>query len=226
MRRRWFRFLLFMAFSAMALLVLFWLLSGEGQIVGVLDPGTHSVLMEDSWKFVNLYLVAKLIDQYPLTIIIFVGVVALVNAVTGLMYLTTPAEARNIRYTQGDDEVLVNLDTVAASMQKLLDDEPDIQCARVVLRVPPGKILRINCYVRLELFEQMNIPSRVDVLRERLRTYFEQSLPLEAKFTTSIELKVVQSPTQAPRPEREKSTETGTDRINKDFQGPRFPIDA
>ncbi len=236
MRRRWFRFFLFMAFSAVTLLFIFWLMSGEGlkiSRVSGLNPdfphiaqeaGSHEVSGED-WQFRNIYLIGKLIDDYPLSFIIFFGIVALVNAVTALMYLATPANARNVRYTQGDDEVLVNLDAVASAMQSLLDSEDDVHLARVMLRVPPGKQLRINCYVRLDLEEQVNLPGRVEQLRERLKTYFDQTLPLEAKFVTSMELKVVPVPQGKERETLRPESETTPAPTTSDFQV-RYPIDA
>jgi hypothetical protein len=230
--------MLFMAFTVVTLLFVYWLTMGQGlkvsRATGLLpdyphiaqDTTGHEVAGDD-WKYRNIYLVGKLIDDYPLSFFIFFGIVALVNAVTALMYLTTPANARNVRYTQGEDEVLVNLDAVATAMQSLLDAEPDVHYARVMLRVPTGKQLRINCYVRLDLEEQANLPGRIEQLRERLKTYFDQTLPLEAKFVTSMELKVVPIPQGRDRDaQRTHEVEADPTPAAKDFQGPRYPIDA
>ena len=185
---------------------------------------TSVAVTASGWTHQRLYDFAALFDKEPIYIIIFLGVIALAETVAGLLYLLTPVEQRMIKYKQGEDEVLVNLDTLAASLQRTVEGEPDVDYIKVQLRVPPGKQLHIHCFIRLGLVEQPDVPSRVDRIRERLRTYFVQSLPLEAKFTTSIELKIVPakmdiSNNSDPKEPLVENYSSG------EFQGPVYPID-
>ena len=174
------------------------------------------------WDHPRLFDIAKLIDENPMIIVVFFGVIALAMVVTALMYLATPIEQRMIRYTTSDSEVLVNLDTIASSLQNILEEEHDVETVKVVLRVPSGKQLRIKCFIRLELMEQPDIPRRVEMLRERVRTHFEQALPLEAKFSTSVELKIVPALNRRAEIVEERPKEKP---FVNEFQGPRYPVE-
>jgi len=203
------KFSFFLLLSLVTCLAMYLVLAGEPLII----EGVR-------WEHPNLYRLLRYLDENPLIVIALLGVVAIAEAVTALMYLTTPPEHRMIRYKQGDDEVLVNLDTLAGTLQGIIESEHDVESVKVMLRVPPGKQLRIKCFIRLTLLEQPDIPRRVEQLKERVKTHFEQALPLEAKFTTSVELKIVPASKggRAGGEEEEKAYSAG-------FEGPRFPVE-
>ncbi len=209
---RWIKFYFFFLLSMLTCLLMYLLLSGE--------PFTEA--SPATWDYPRLFDVVRFIDANPLVVIVFLSVIALAEIVTALMYLATPPEQRMIRYSTTDSEVLVNLDTIATSLQNTVAEEHDVSSIKVVLRVPSGKQLHIKCFIRLELMEQPDIPRRVEQLRERIRTHFEQALPLEAKFTSNIELKIVPSDRPFTRSEEPKQEEG---HFSSEFQGPRYPVE-
>ena len=232
MRRRWFSFLFYLFLALLTCVVLYLLLSGgpktNVEVVSevVAESGNtlyDTVELKEPWNFSRIYWLAKIVDNNPWVIVVLLGLVALIETVTALMHPSTPAEERMIRYVHNNNEVLVNLDTIASSLENTVKDEPDIHHVKVLLRVPPGKQLHIRCFIRLDLREQVDIPNRVEQIRERIRTHFEQALPLEAKFSSSMELKVVTSDKADKR--EKKTVSQPTDSVADDFQGPRFPVD-
>ena len=92
---------------------------------------TSVAVTASGWTHQRLYDFAALFDKEPIYIIIFLGVIALAETVAGLLYLLTPVEQRMIKYKQGEDEVLVNLDTLAASLQRTVEGEPDVDYINV-----------------------------------------------------------------------------------------------
>ncbi|MDZ7816335.1 MAG: alkaline shock response membrane anchor protein AmaP [Planctomycetota bacterium] len=232
MRRRWFSFLFYLFLALLTCVVLYLLLSGgpktNVEVVSevVAESGNtlyDTVELKEPWNFNRIYWLAKVIDDNPWVIVVLLGLVALIETVTALMHLSTPVEERMIRYVQNNNEVLVNLDTIATTLENTVRDEPDVHNLKVLLRVPPGKQLHIHCFIRLDLREQVDIPSRVEQIRERIRTHFEQALPLEAKFSSSMELKVVTSD-KADKHDK-KTSKPPKEPVSDDFHGPRFPVD-
>ncbi|MFA4986072.1 MAG: hypothetical protein WC712_05765 [Candidatus Brocadiia bacterium] len=214
MYSRWPRFLFYFFLSLLTVALMYLLLQDNGIAAGA---------KSDSWESAALYKLAKYLDDNPLVIVVFLGIIALAEMIVALMYLATPPAERMVRYSTGENEVLVNLDSIAASLCRTVESENDIHGIRLKLRVPPGKQLHIHCFIRLELEEQPDIPRRVEQIIARIRTHFEQSLPLEAKFTTSLELEIRPAVVHQERPTRKVSAPISQE--SDEFQGPRYPIE-